>query len=123
MKLIKAKEKIHWTNHSKRKMKYYRLSKKRVKRVMKSPDRKELGIAPQTVAVMQKAGTKKHPKEIWTMYQKVLSKNKTLIKIISAWRYPGISPKGEPPPIPEDTMWEIEKLRKKEKNDKDSKST
>jgi len=117
MKLIKNKEKRHWTLHAKRKMRYYRLSEGRVKRVMKDPDRKELGVAPQTVAVMQKAGTKKNPTEIWAMYQKVVSQKRTLVKIISAWRYPGISPKGEPPPIPEDTLWELKKLQD---NDQDS---
>jgi hypothetical protein len=112
MKLIKPADKIVWTRHSERKMKYYGLSKSRVKRVMRDPDRKQLGIAPQTVAAMQRAGTKKHPTEIWMMYQKVLSAGRRNIKIISAWRYPGISPKGESPPIPEDTLWELEKLLK-----------
>ncbi len=105
-------EKIHWTQHSKGKMRYYRLSEKRVKRILRKPDRKDLGVAPRTVAVMQVAGTKKHPTEIWVMYQKTPKAKKTkqrMIKIISAWRYPGRSPKGQPPPIPEDTLWELEK--------------
>ena len=92
MKIDIKSEKFYWTRHSKKKMRYYNLSEKRVKRVMRKPDRKELGIAPLTLAVMQKTGTKKHPTEIWLMYQKVVSKGKRIIKIISAWRYPGISP-------------------------------
>lgn len=110
MKLIKSEEKLYWTRHAKRKMRYYNLSEKRVKRVLRSPDRKELGIAPRTIAVMQRTGTKKHPTEIWLMYQRVISKQKKLIKIISAWRYPGITPKGQSPPIPEDVLWELKKL-------------
>jgi len=122
MRLIQENEKLYWTRHAKRKMRYYSLSEKRVKRVLRNPDRKELGIAPQTIAVMQKTGTKKHPTEIWAMYQKVIVKKKRTIKIISAWRYPGISPKGQAPPIPEDTLWELEKLlslnKKKSKKQK-----
>lgn len=116
MKLIKNEEKIHWTKHAKSKMRYYSLSEKRLKRVLRNPDRKELGIAPQTIAVMQRMGTKKHPTEIWLMYQRVISKKKKVIKIISSWRYPGISPKGKPPPIPEDTLCELEKLKQYDKD-------
>ena len=90
-------------------MRYYRLSENRLKRVMRHPDRKELGIAPITVAVMQKTGTKKHPTEIWLMYQK----DKTKTKIITAWRYPGTSPKRELPPIPEDILWQLNLNEKK----------
>ena len=113
MKLIKEEEKIFWTKHSQTKMRQYRLSVSRVKRVLRKPDRKELGIAPQTIAFMQKAGTKKHPTEIWLMYQKKNFKSNSQkskreqIKIISTWRYPGQSPIGQPPPIPEDILWEI----------------
>jgi hypothetical protein len=96
-------EKIIWTRHSKGKMRYYRLSESRVLRALRSPERKEIGIAPRTVAVMQRAGTKKHPTEIWLLYQK----EKKKLKIISAWRYPGQSPVREPPPIPEDILFEL----------------
>ena len=92
MKVIEDKEKIHWTRHAKNKMRYYNLSEKRVKRVLRKPSRKELGIAPLTMAVMQRTGTKKHPTEIWVMYQKVISRKKRITKIISAWRYPNVSP-------------------------------
>jgi len=103
MKLIIKTEKFHWTRHVKNKMKYYQLSEARLKRVLRKPDRKELGIAPRTVAVMQVTGTKKYPNEIWLMYQKQGART----KIITAWRYPGKSPKRQPPPIPEDILWEL----------------
>jgi hypothetical protein len=116
--VLKREEKIHWTRHSKRKMRYYRLSENRVKRVLRNPERKEVGVAPNTIAVMQTTGTKKNPKEIWMMYQRVIKRNKRTINIISAWRYPGKSPKGKMPPIPEDTLLELEKLIKNGKNTK-----
>lgn len=78
-----------------------------------------------TIAVMQPVGSqalikeKKWKQEIWVMYKttkkdkKTINKgeNNSLIlnaqrKIISAWRYPGVSPKQNP--IPEDIIREIE---------------
>jgi len=103
-----TKEKIVWTNHSKEKMRYYRLSDKKVLNIFRKPGRKEEGIAPGTIASMRPAGTKKHPTEIWMMYQTVKStvrgKKFKKIKIISAWRYPGITPVGERPIIPDDVL-------------------
>lgn len=93
-----------WTSHAKFKMGYYRLSEARVKRVINNPSRIEEGIAEDTVAMMQPAGTKENPYEIWAMISKSKikdrrSKIKTpVIKIISAWRYPGITKPGEPLP-------------------------
>jgi len=75
----------HWTNHAREKMRYYHFSEQRVKRVLNSPKRVEEGIAPNTIAMMQVAGSKKHPYEIWVMIQKT----KIRRKIISAWKYPG----------------------------------
>ena len=92
-----------WTNHSKRKMKYYRLSENRVKRVLNNPKRKEIGVAPGTIAVMQPTSSK-HSSEIWTMYQN-LKKGK--IRIITAWRYPGKSPIRGLLPIPEEILEEL----------------
>ena len=110
-------EKIIWTRHARDKMRQYNLSESRLKRVLRKPDRKELGIAPRTIAVMQITGTKKHPTEIWLMYQKEKIKNQKSkikkIKIISSWRYPGRSPIGEPPPISEDILFEIESYKNK----------
>jgi len=97
---------LNWTKHIKEKMRQYQLSEKRLIRILRRPERKELGIASDTVAVMQTAGTKKHPYEIWLMYQIIKSK----IKMISAWKYPGKSPVREPPPIPEDVLENLEEL-------------
>lgn len=104
-------------------MRQYRLSEARIKRVLRFPKRVEVGIAPGTTAAMQPAGSKKHSYELWVMWvekAKIKTKNsgikkflldKEAIKIISAWRYPGVSPIHEPPPIPDD-VWEIiEKLK------------
>lgn len=95
------------------KMKYYGLSQQRIKRIIKNPERIEEGIVEKTIACMQTAGTSKHPYEIWMMYQMPKLKvksilNNTKIKIISAWRYPGKSPKNNP--IPEEILNEIKIL-------------
>lgn len=74
---------------------------------MRKPERKEKGIAPGTTAVMKtnkiffKAKKitlkdawktpKKAPGEIWLMYKDA----KDFRKIISAWRYPGVSKPGD----------------------------
>ena len=107
LKLPENKDGIRWTKHVQRKMRQYQLSEKRVLRVLRKPDRKEEGIAEGTLANMQTTGTKKHPTEIWLMYQV----KKPKIKIISAWRYPGVSPIHEPPPIPEDILAELKNIR------------
>ena len=110
LRLPESERKIVWTQHSKMKLKQYRFSEKRVLRVFRKPDRKEEGIAPGTIANMQITGTKKHPTEAWMMYQ-ILKKPK-VIKIISAWRYPGRTPAGERPVIPEDTLEELNRIIK-----------
>ena len=92
---------MHWTSHSRYKMRFYGLSESRVKRVISFPKRIEEGIAPDTVAMMQPAGTEKHPYEIWLMIQE----EKTQRKIISAWRYPGKTKPGQP--LPEEILKEI----------------
>lgn len=106
IKKPKNTNKIIWTKHSLEKMRFYNLSENRLKRVLKNPNRKQEGIAPATLAVMQRTGTKKHPTEIWIMFRDFGKK----IKIISAWRYPGISPKGKEIPIPQDILEELEKI-------------
>lgn len=78
---------LRWTHHARDKMRFYRLSEQRVKRVLHSPKRVEVGVAPKTAALMQKAGSQKHPYEIWTMIQDAGKQR----KIISAWRYPGMT--------------------------------
>jgi len=114
LKLPENNEKIFWTQHSKDKMRQYQLSDKRVLKVLRKPDRKEEGVAPNTLAVMQITGTKKHPTEIWLMYQTVKVRSPKAkfkkIKIISTWRYPARSPIGKEIPIPPDILEEIQKM-------------
>ena len=99
-KAIAASNGIHWTYHVQDKMRFYRLSEARVKRVLHSPKRVEEGVAPNTVASMQptfiktKDGKQAWTQEIWVMTQKVRQSAKGkghIVKIISAWRYPGMS--------------------------------
>ena len=103
-KIPKNTEKISWTNHSIQKMRYYGLSEARLKRVLNNPKRKELGIAPGTMALMQPTGSKKHPTEIWLMYQNL---KKRKIRMITAWRYPAKSPIRGPIPIPPEILEEL----------------
>src|ERR1035437_1422312 len=100
-------KKISWTQHSEIKMRQYGLSKSKILGILRRPERKEQGIAPGTTAMMKtnkvffKAKKvsladawrtqRKAPGEIWLMYKDV----KDFRKIISAWRYPGISKPGE----------------------------
>ena len=104
--MLQRYKKIYWTEHSKLKMRQYKLSKSKLLGLLARPERKEAGIVPGTTAVMQsnksflKAKIRKAPGEIWLMYKDI--KNKRLRKIISAWRYPGISKPGEEIPIPEE---------------------
>lgn len=68
-------------------MRFYNLSESRIKRILRAPKRIEEGVAPETVAMMQPAGTLKNPYELWAM----IENEKTQKKIISVWRYPGKS--------------------------------
>lgn len=94
-------KKLVWTKHAEVKMRYYRLSEARVKRVMNMPLRIEAGIAPKTVAMLQRAGSKKHPYEIWVM----IDEKKNERRVVSAWRYPGLTKPGES--LPEEILREI----------------
>ncbi|MFH1509566.1 MAG: hypothetical protein ABID67_00235 [Candidatus Nealsonbacteria bacterium] len=107
--LLKTNSEIKflWTTHSKQKLRQYRFSERRVLSIIKRPDRKEEGIAQGTIATMQITGTKKNPTEAWAMY--VTLKAPKGIKIISTWRYPGRTPEGSCPNIPEDVMEELYK--------------
>ena len=127
-------QKYQWTNHVKDKMLYYRISESLIKRIVRFPQRTEAGIAPQTIAVMQartrhkniRGKATKQTEEIWVMYQEIKtakrretiddSKVKELLaishslmaipkkRIISAWRYPGVSPINQPIPIPDEIL-------------------
>jgi hypothetical protein len=132
LKPPKNTEKYFWTQHAIYKLRQYGLSAQRVIRVINNPQRKEEGIVPKTVAVMQPAsvrnknGKKFWSQEIWAMYQVSASGRKVKseklkaqgefgnlistkqLKIISAWRYPGVSPKKDP--IPEEILREISEL-------------
>jgi hypothetical protein len=103
--------KLFWTEHSKIKMRQYGLSKQKLLSILYRPERKEQGIVDGTMAVMKtnkiffkekkinlpdawkKTSViwRKAPGEIWLMYRDT----KDFRKIISAWRYPGISKPGE----------------------------
>jgi len=115
-KLPKDTKEIHWTKHIKEKMREYQLSERKLLKIFRNPERKEEGIAPKTVAVMQTAG-RKRPYEIWLMYQikksKIKNQNAKREKIImiSAWKYPGKSPVRKPP-IPEDILENFEDILK-----------
>ena len=107
-----------WTNHVIRKMMHYGLSSDRVKRVVRSPTRMETGLAPDTLAAMQPAGSKQKPTEIWVMYaSKKDTKKKNLVGqgprkvIITAWRYPGISKVRDQIPIPADILEELKSIK------------
>lgn len=97
-----------WTQHSRIKMRQYRLTESRIKRIIRHPARMEEGILENAIACMQPAGGKKYS-EIWAMY--VLSKTKDKskkIKIITAWRYPGRAPERDP--VPTKILQEIKNL-------------
>ncbi|MDP3729305.1 MAG: hypothetical protein Q8R26_00915 [bacterium] len=100
-----------WTDHAKRKMLQYRLSDQKIKIILNNPVRTERGIAPKTVAKMKRNDTAKRKEELWVMYQEQVKSEKSKVqklKIISTWRYPGVSPKREVP-IPQDILDELEK--------------
>jgi hypothetical protein len=119
-KAPKNTEKYEWTQHAAFKMKQHGLTAQRILRVVKNPQRVEEGIVKNTIAVMQPAslrtkdGKRTWSQEIWAMYQikrknnnsKIKSFGQQRIRLISAWRYPGVSPKRDP--IPEDILRELE---------------
>jgi hypothetical protein len=130
-KVPKNNEKYEWTQHSIIKMKSYGLTAQRILRVINNPQRKEEGVVEKTIAVMQptsvstKDGKRVWTSEIWAMYQlgrtraelripkniqhsafSVRNSANRKIRIISAWRYPGVSPKNNP--VPEDVIRELE---------------
>lgn len=116
----KDDKRFSWTMHIKNKMLFYGLSEQRLRRVFKSPDRVEEGIAENTAAAVQKSRTKKNPEEIWIMYadMKKLKPSQGLnassksgkYLMISAWRYPGVSKPGQMIPLPDDIAQELARL-------------
>jgi hypothetical protein len=114
-------ETYSWTGHAADKMLQYGLSADRLKRVIRFPTRTEESVVEGTIACMQPAsvktvnGKKTWSQEIWVMYKVEKTKPKTekkseldnyfkmfkpqaKLKIITAWRYPGVSPKRDPVP-------------------------
>lgn len=90
MPAVKKPATLAWTFHARTKMGHYRLTPSRVRRVLHSPKRVEEGVAPKTVAMMQPASMKTATTwthEIWVMVQDT----KGVRKVISAWRYPGVT--------------------------------
>lgn len=121
-KRVSARGGVVFTQHAEYKMREYGLSRQKVSSVMRRPDREEVGIVPDTIAVMQTIGSSKRSHEVWVMYQKrrrtpgqqwtiggksALSDTSQMsTRVISAWRYPGKSPERDP--IPEHILRSIE---------------
>jgi len=84
---------LSWTAHSRDKLRQYRLSESRVRRILHAPHRVEEGIAEGTIAMMQRSAGK-HPYELWVM---VVDTDRER-KVISAWRYPGTTEPRAPLP-------------------------
>ena len=103
--LPKDDKKYSWTRHVTGKMQYYRLSESIIKRIIRAPKRVETGVAENTVACMIPKKSKK-AEELWVMYQ-LKGQRK---HIITAWRYPGISPIRDQIPIPPDILEELKSL-------------
>lgn len=130
--------KLILTKHAEYKMKEYGVSLQKVRGVMRNPKRIEKGIKGGTIAAMQPKSVKNvNGKEIWTqelwvMYtvgdqrekkgresgkntetvpeklQRLLQADDDSIRILSVWRYPGVSDARELPEHLIDEMAEIE---------------
>lgn len=116
IKFPKNDSKFRWTSHIKNKMVFYQISEQKIKTIMNKPDRKEEGIAPNTLAVMKRHDTPKKKGEIWVMYATNEAADKAKFRfggpkrvMISTWRYPGQSKPGKQIPIPDDILEEIQK--------------
>ncbi len=96
-----------WTHHAHDKMRHYRLTESRIKRIIRHPTRVEEGVIEDGIACMQPAGGKTYS-EIWAMYVLSGTSIARQIKIITCWRYPGKSPSRDP--IPGAVLREIQML-------------
>ena len=112
---------LSWTRHIKNKMMFYGLSESKIRRILKSPKRREEGIAPRTMAAMQRNDRAKKKEEIWVMYQTKRKEKNTpgrklglapQVRLISAWRYPGISKAGDAIPIPDHILADLAEVLK-----------
>jgi len=124
-------KKLYWTEHSQIKMRQYGLSKSKILGILRKPERREKAIVPGLIAVMKtnkkfinktiplpkkisqpaltktSAWQRKAPGEIWIMYKDIKRQGEQIRKIISAWRYPGITKPGDEIPIPEEIKQEL----------------
>jgi len=109
-------DKYFWTDHAKGKLTQYGLSSSRVTRIMRSPERVEEAIVEDCFAAMQTVGNK-NKNELWVMWQNVIKDKSSAAsiskkKIISAWRYPGVTQPGKEIPLPADTLDSLSSLTK-----------
>ena len=77
-----------------------------------TPGRRKASIVildAKKITVKKAWAPKKNPGEIWLMYKDVALRHGSgqVRKIISAWRYPGVSKPGEAIPIPEEIKQEL----------------
>ncbi|MDP3769920.1 MAG: hypothetical protein Q8R40_03225 [bacterium] len=101
------KETYVWTHHAHHKMRHYRLTESRIKRIIRFPNRTEEGVIEDGIACMQLSGGKTYS-EIWVMYVLSGTVDTRQIKIITCWRYPGKSPSRDPVPL--EILREIQRL-------------
>ncbi|TSC51839.1 MAG: Uncharacterized protein LiPW41_786 [Parcubacteria group bacterium LiPW_41] len=135
MKQPKNDSKYIWTSHAWEKMQQYGISDQRVRRIVRFPKRTEEGVLDGAIAAMQPAGKqemwvmyvlfdenqkgisndefrnpkqeKKKERPLDNM-QSFLGSTGKRFKIITVWRYPGVSPIRDA--IPEDVLSEIRSL-------------
>ena len=103
MFLQKINQSYIWTHHAHDKMRWYRLTEARVKRIIRHPARVEEGVIGGAIACMQPTDGKNYS-EIWVMYA---VKEKQII-VITAWRYPGKSPERDP--VPQKVLGEVRSI-------------
>lgn len=109
----KNDDKFYWTRHAADKMRHYGISESLIKRVIRYPKRMEEGVAPDTLAAMRPVGSVKRPHEAWVMYTgkgRLGGVRQSKVVIITAWRYPGVSPVRGQVPIPRDVLGELEEV-------------
>ncbi|RJQ29619.1 hypothetical protein C4565_01825 [Candidatus Parcubacteria bacterium] len=137
MKQPKNDSKYIWTTHAWEKMLQYGISEQRVKRIIRFPKRVEEGVLDGAIAGMQPSGKqemwvmyvlfdenqkgisnnefqnskrqkeKKNEKSLDNI-QSFLGGNNKRFKIITVWRYPGVSPVRDA--IPDEVLAEIRGL-------------
>jgi len=124
MKQPKNDSKYIWTAHAWEKMQQYGISDQRVRRIIRFPKRTEEGVLDGAIAAMQPTGKQ----EMWVMYviensklkvqnskvgeldnmQSFFGNTEKKFKIITVWRYPGVSPIRDA--IPDEILSEIRSL-------------